>query len=206
MVLRIGNRHRGEKGLGVGMQGVAQQLLRICHFHYLPHVHHGDPIAHVPGDCQIVGDVEVGDSHALGKLLHQQHDSRATGHIQHGGRFVGNDQGRADDECASDGDPLALPSRKLMGVSEQESCRRGESNQSEDFGNPVHPVEYIPDFLDRQRFCDGVVDRPSGIHRFVGILEDQLDMTTEVSHLPSRQRGRINTSLQRCVLGVARGN
>ena len=109
----------------------------------------------------------------------------------------------ADDEGARNGDPLALPSRKLMRVSEQKRRRRGESNQSENLGNPVHPVQDIPDSLNRQRFRDGVVDRPPGIHGLVGVLEDQLDVTAEIPHLPSRQSGRIDMSPERCVLGFA---
>ena len=169
-----------------------QKLLGLRNFNNLPHVHNGYPVSHVPCDHQVVSDVQIGHPHVLARLLHQLHDRHAAGNIQHGGRLVGNHQVGSEDQRTGDCNPLPLSTRKIMGITKQKSRSRRESNLRQKLGNQLQLIQRIPDLLHYQGLRDDVVYRQPWIQRFVRVLEDQLLLTPEASHLPSLQLGRIN--------------
>ena len=55
----IRNRHGREQGLGVGMLGVAVDLVPVCDFHYVPQIHHAHPVADMADHGQVVSYEEV---------------------------------------------------------------------------------------------------------------------------------------------------
>ena len=67
----VGDGHGGDERLGVGVEGVLQQILRLRHLHDLPQVHHGDAVAHVAGHGQVVIVVDKGGPIAYNASVHQ---------------------------------------------------------------------------------------------------------------------------------------
>src|SRR5665811_36128 len=176
-IARVWYRNCGEKRPGVGMKRIRQQLFGFGHFHDLAQIHDRYPIAHVPGDGEVMCDVEVRDSELLGHLQHDVHDGDANAHIQHRGRLVGDDEYWINDERARDCDSLPLATGKLMRVPEEERTRRRQADHVEEFGDALLALREPSDPLDLQGFGDRVEDGSSGIHRLVRILEDHLDLS-----------------------------
>ena len=58
--IRIRDWNCGEQSLGVGMQGILEQLFGVAQLDDLSQVHHGDPLAGVLHDQEMVGDEQVG--------------------------------------------------------------------------------------------------------------------------------------------------
>ena len=56
---RIRDRHRRQQGLGVGVLRRGEQLGARRKFSEPPQIHHGNPVAHVTHDRQVVGYEEV---------------------------------------------------------------------------------------------------------------------------------------------------
>ena len=61
----IGARDGGEKSLGVWMQGLAKQVSGGCCLDDLSGVHHGDAIAHVAYDIDVVTDEDRSEPKVL---------------------------------------------------------------------------------------------------------------------------------------------
>jgi hypothetical protein len=51
-----------DKGLGIRMQRISEQLVAICLFYNFPHIHYPYPVTHKPHRGQIVGDKEVANA------------------------------------------------------------------------------------------------------------------------------------------------
>ena len=58
----IGHRHRRHQRLGVGMGRRGVDLVLAGHLDDLAEIHHGDVVADVPHDAEIVGDEDVGEA------------------------------------------------------------------------------------------------------------------------------------------------
>ena len=60
LMMNIRNRNRGEKGLGVWMNGIAVQLIRLSQLHDSAKIHDCDSVADILHHAQIVGDEDIG--------------------------------------------------------------------------------------------------------------------------------------------------
>ena len=61
IIVRIGNGHGRNQGLGIGMLGVVEQFVRGCHFHNPSEIHDRHPVADMFDHRQIVGDKQIGE-------------------------------------------------------------------------------------------------------------------------------------------------
>src|SRR5438093_8528252 len=52
---------RPQQSSGIRMLGLEEDLLEGPRLHYLPRVHYGDPVTHVPDHGEVVGNEKVGD-------------------------------------------------------------------------------------------------------------------------------------------------
>src|SRR4030042_6485156 len=86
------------------------------HLHHLAQVHHSDIIADTLGNQKLMGDVEVGKAKLLSEVLQKVENLGLDGDIQGGGRFVKGDKFRFRSQGTSNGDTLALPAAKLVGI------------------------------------------------------------------------------------------
>lgn len=179
-VFGVGDGDCGEEGSGVGVLGVGEDLFGGSDFDDFAEVHDCDAVAHVAGDGEVVGDVEVGDAETVAEFGHEFHDGDADGDVEHGGGFVGDDESGVHDEGSGDGDSLALAAGEFVGVAEQKVLWWGESDESEEFEDSFFAFGDGADFLDGEGFGDGVEDGASGVHRLVGVLEDHLDSGAEL--------------------------
>ena len=112
----ICHRDGAKQRLSIGMQRVAEQLLRRCQLHDPPKIHHGDPVGQILHHRQIVGDENVGQPMLFLELIEQFEYLRLNGNVQRGDRLVADNQLRIDRERPRDADALALPAREFIGI------------------------------------------------------------------------------------------
>ena len=91
-------------------------LARLAPLDDLAIVHDADPVGHLAHDAEIVGDQQ--HRHVeLGLELEQEvEDLRLDGHVERGGRLVGDQQVGLVGERHGDHHPLPLPAGKLMRI------------------------------------------------------------------------------------------
>ena len=58
--LRVGDRHGGEQGFGIGVQRVGVEVARRGDFDDAPQIHHGDAGAYMLDDGKVVSDENIG--------------------------------------------------------------------------------------------------------------------------------------------------
>ena len=81
-LLRVGQGHRGQQGLGVGVQALPGEDLPGGHLHQAAQVHDRHPVADMGDDAQVMGDEEIGEAVALLQLGEQIEDLGLDGDVQ----------------------------------------------------------------------------------------------------------------------------
>ncbi len=79
-------------------------------------VHDGDRVGDLAHHRQVVGDEQHGHAELGLEIADERQDLLLDGHVQGGGRFVGNEQGRPAGERHGDDHPLALAAGELVRV------------------------------------------------------------------------------------------
>jgi hypothetical protein len=92
LLIRIGHRDRRKQRLGVGMRRPRKQVLRLGQLHDLPEIHHGDAVADVSHDREIVGDEQIAEPELLLQVHQQIEDLRLNRHVERRDRFVADDE------------------------------------------------------------------------------------------------------------------
>ena len=79
-------------------------------------IHHGDAIADLPDQPEVVRDEEVGQAEPLLQIEQQIHDLRLHRHVEGRHRFVADDERRLERERAGEADALALAAAELVRI------------------------------------------------------------------------------------------
>src|SRR2546425_7488953 len=107
---------RPQQSSGVGVLGLEEALLEGPRLDYLPRIHYGDPVAHVPDYGEVVGNEKVGDSEFPLDAVEEVEDLSLNRGIEGGGRFVENHEARPYRKRPGDRDSLRLPATQLVGI------------------------------------------------------------------------------------------
>jgi len=86
------DRHRGEKGLCIGMHGALIKLVGWGELDDLSEIHNGDPIGDVTDNTQVVCDEHVGEAKGFLQLIEQIQDLGLDRYVERGYRLVGDDK------------------------------------------------------------------------------------------------------------------
>ncbi len=105
-----------QQGAGVGMLGVVENVIDGGLLDHPSQVHHGDVIAHLRHHTQVVGDEDDRHVDAGLQIAHQVQDLGFGGHIQGGGRLIGEQDGGGAGKRQGDHRPLAHATAQLVRV------------------------------------------------------------------------------------------
>ena len=136
-------------------------------------VHDGNPIRQHHRTGQIMGDDQNSETPAP-KIINEFEDAGAHRDVEHRDRLVSDQQPGRQRDRGSDGDPLTLPTRKLMRIAVQHRVRRRQTYPLKRLADDRcaftawHPV-------DAQTLFDDCPNSKPGVERVIGILMDQLD-------------------------------
>ena len=139
-------------------------------------VHDGDLLAHGSHNTQIVGDHDDAHAQLLAQILHQLKDLCLNGHIQCGGRLVGDQQLGLTGQCNSDHHTLAHTAGQLVGVLLQALFRLVDANQLQQLLSACPCLLLVLIGVQADDLHDLVAD---GVHRVQaghGVLEDDGDL------------------------------
>jgi hypothetical protein len=92
---------------------VLSHLPGVPFFHEIAVFQHRNAVAHVPDDCEIVGDEQVGHAALTLQLEEQVQNLRLNREVECGDRLIAHDEPRLGKQCARDGDALTLATREL---------------------------------------------------------------------------------------------
>ena len=113
---RIGHRQRGQQLLRVRILRILHDLVGIAVFHDLALVHHHDAVGKHVDHSKIMGDEQACETDFRLQSLEQLEHLRLHGHIQCGGRLIGDKQARLQRQSTRQGGTLALTTGQLMRI------------------------------------------------------------------------------------------
>ena len=113
----------GEQELGVRVLRLDEHPLRRAELQVLAGVGHGDLVAEVARQPDIVGDEDHRDAGVLLQVLEQVHDLGLDADVQGAGRLVEDEQIGIEDEGRGDDDALLLAAAELVRVAIEDAAR-----------------------------------------------------------------------------------
>ncbi len=170
--VHVGNGDGRQQRLGVRMARPEIDLLGVALLDDPAQVHHGDPVADVAHDRQVVGDEEEGQPEPGLEVGEEVDDLGLGGHVQRAHRFVAHEEPGPGGERPGDGDPLALTSGEFVRSPVQGVA--AQADLVEELGHPLVALAARQPVVDLERFAHDVVHAHAGVERGVRILEDDL--------------------------------
>ena len=121
-----------------------------------------------------MADKQVGEVQIPLQILQKVENLRPHGHVQGGHRLVAHHESRIGGQGPCDHDPLALASRKLVGIAVQLFLL--QVHQAHKLLHPGHPRLFVPVVVDDQRFLQNRADAHLGVQGPEGVLKDDLNV------------------------------
>ncbi len=166
---------RSQEECRVGVKRLLKEIGGGGIFHETPGIHHRSMGGMLRHDPQVVGDENEPHLLLLTESMDEVQNLRLNGHIQGGGRLVGDEQAGTARQCHGNHHPLAHPSGELVGVIVIALFRGRDADLPEEFRRlapgpmPIHPaMEHDP----LGHLIPHPENRVEGGHRF---LEDHGD-------------------------------
>ncbi len=143
------------------MQRAVEQRIAIRQLDDAPEIHHGDAVAEMPHDRQIMRDEQIGQAQAVAQILEQVHDLRLDRHVERGHRLVADDEFRLERQRTRDPDPLALAAGHLVRIAVGEA--RVKTAHRQQLADARRAVGRVPlDPVNLHRLGDDVADLHGG--------------------------------------------
>ena len=166
------------------MLRVAEHLARQPLLHHGAVLHHGDEVADLRGDAQIMGDEDDGEPEPLTQFGEQFQHLRLHGNIQRRDRLVRDQHVRLQRQRARQPDALALAAGEF--VRKPVAGGRIEADQREQFpgvGDRLRPRRAVHDRALRHQFGR----LAARIERGERVLKHHLDMPRLAADIFARQ-------------------
>ena len=184
--LGIRNRNRAHKRLGIGMQRIVEELLRLRDLHDPALIDNDDAVADEADDGKIVRYEEIRQAPLLLEPLEQVEHLRANGNVKSGDRLVSDNKLGLHDDGARKADTLALTAGELMRI----PCEmlRKETDLLGDLLDLGHPVLLVLIKMEViETLGDDVLDRGALVKGGGGILEYHLDLPDDFAVVLPRE-------------------
>ena len=180
--LRI--RHGGQQQLRVRMLRLRRDLHAVAPFHDMTDVHDRKVFRKIPGGRNVVRDVHERDVAVMLHGLHHVQNAEPDRDVQRGGRFVRQNNFRADGERFGDADALPLPAAQLIREFFRGLLRRCQANGLQRRVHGRFQILFMRDFImNQQRAGDVVKHRMHRVQRAIRVLKNHLDFLTVRQHL-----------------------
>lgn len=147
---------------GVAVPGSGKHLVDIAAFDDPPVLHHQHAVRQVTHDTEIVGDEQQRSAGCRLEFREKIENLRLNRNIQCAHRLIGDQEARAWGERPGDGNALALPARKLAGITAEEIAA-----QPDGFENLQHTITALGSIKPRdiEALADDLLDRITRIER-----------------------------------------
>src|SRR5882724_11362102 len=187
-------RDRSKQTLGIGMQGPAEQIRDRGLFDNLPGIHHGDALRMLGHHAQVVGDHDDAHAQTFFEVRNERKHLGLDGHVERGGRLVGDQQPRFAGKCHGDDGALPHPAGQSMRIFLDTATRIGNADQIEQFDRPRQGCHLRSTAMHEDRFRDLPADREHRIERTHRILKDHCQpVATQEAHFIVGQLHQVAT-------------
>src|SRR5690348_826782 len=171
------------------MAWVSIDFVTVRNFDDFAEIHNRNTLADVLDHSQIVRDEEIGQMQLLLQILEQVDYLRLDRNVERRHRLVEHEETRAHCERPRDPDALALPARELMRITVK---RVGpDPDHIEQFDDPLLLLSAACETMDLDSFADNRPHPHARIQRCVGILEDELHLTAQMTKFAAGKGGEI---------------
>src|SRR4029077_17626538 len=189
---RIGLRHGGEQRARVGMLRPFKHIRDRTGLDDLAVLHHAHDVGDLTHDSEIMGDEQHRHAEARLQLFQQREDLRLHGHVERGGRLVGDQQIRLVRKRHRDHDALALPAGELVGIAREPFFRIGNADLAEQLDDAPARRHAGEIAVQQQDFADLLLDGVERIERGHRLLENDRDVVAaDVADLALRQAEQL---------------
>ena len=190
--VEVDARDRADQPLRVGVARVREELAHGGFFDHLAGVHHHHALRHFGDHAHGVGDQHHRHAHLVLQLRQQVEDLGLDGHVQRGGRLVGDHQLRLAGQRDGDHHALAHAAGELVRIVVHAPLGRGDAHQLEHLHRAVQRILARQAFVQAQALGDLLAD---GVHRVQAghrLLEDDRDLLgADLLHLFGAQRHQV---------------
>jgi hypothetical protein len=162
------------------MLRILDHQLCVTYFYHRPLIEHYDVVADLISRCEVVGDIQQGDTELLAQFTKTLQDSGPKRGINHGHRFIGKDNPRPQKRSSRHHYPLPLTAAQLMGIAAQgflwleAYCFKGVLDQLP--GLALGPGKVKLGY----RSGEHVVNFIERVIHLKGVLEDNLYLPSEL--------------------------
>ena len=132
VLVRARQGHRAKEALRIGVAHRPEHVSDPSCLDRLARIHHGDGIATLQNEPEIVRDEERGGSGSRGQILDQRDDARFDRHVERRRRLVEDQEPRVGKERHRDDDPLLLAARELMRIGAHDAVRVRQAHGLDD--------------------------------------------------------------------------
>ena len=151
-----------------------KQLVAGCKFHNLAEIHHGNAVAEILDDGQVVCDKQNGKPKVVAQVVKQVDHLCLNGHVQRRNRFVGDNQFRIENYRSRNADTLTLTAAEFVGVT---SCVfRHQPDKVKHLVHLFVDVLFVLNTTNNKPFGNDFPYRHTRIKRSDGILENHLHL------------------------------
>ena len=123
--------HRVDQRPSIGVARIGQQFVGRAFFNHFAAIHHDGAGADPGDDAEIVADQHDGGAEIPVEFAQQFEDLRLNGHIERGGRFVGDQQRRLVAHAHRQHHALAHAARKLVRIAIDGALRCAHAHSAE---------------------------------------------------------------------------
>ena len=207
-------RHAVDQHPGVGVARRREQRLDAALLHDASRVHHDGPVAELGHEVEIVGDVDEREVQAAPEVMEQLDDLGLHGHVERGGRLVGNQQLRLAGKRHADEGALPHAAAQLVRVGPHDPLRIGEPHHPEDLQRAFAPrlrrtrrmgpddVHELPSHLVHgvecgQRVLEHHRDLPAAQAAHLGVAQSQQVAAPESNRSVRDPSGRLDQAHDR---------
>ncbi len=169
-------RHGRQQGARVGVARLREDRFRRAGFDLVAAVHHEHAVGHLGHHAHVVGDEEHAHLHLGLQFADELEDLRLDGHVERGGRLVGDQQRWLARQCHRDHHALAHAARELVREAVEHVLRFGDAHQFEHAQRLGARGGTVLVLMDRDGLGDLVAGGEHGVQRGHRLLEDHRDV------------------------------
>jgi hypothetical protein len=159
----------------VGMPRIGEELVCRGFLDDATEVHHGDVVAKVANDGQVVRDEEQRQIEAPAQVGEQPEHGDLHGDVERRNRLVGNEQIRLERKRPRDRDALALSAGKLVRLGAEGF--RSEPDEGNELAAAILDAVARHEDMDAQKLGERLAHRHPWVKGGVGVLEHDRNTT-----------------------------
>ena len=163
--------------------------------------HHRDPVGDALDDGEVVADQQHGGA-AGPQRVEQLEDLRLDGHVEGGGRLVGDEQRRRQRDRRGDEGALAQPAGELAGALPGGECRIRDAGVGEQLEHPGTPGARSELGVQPQRVVDLPPDGAQRVEGDQRVLQDEADLLAPDAAPPCRGNRQQRLAAEGDFVGV----